>query len=139
MRFRRLDSCSFALAILVEVVDELDKIGYKVGSAGVMDMAGRPASAEAIAACAAKGVDIKAHRSRALSERLVEESDFIFAMCRTHQDHVIALRPERANKCLLLAEGEDIADPIGQPQQVYNSCADLIEKAVSKRIGELVI
>lgn len=120
-------------------VDELDGMGYKIGSAGVVDTGGCSASAEAIAACAAKGVDIKAHMSRALSKRLIEESDFIFAMCRTHQEHVIALCPEHANRCLLLAEGQDIADPIGQPQQVYNSCADLIEKAVRKRIDELVI
>ena len=61
-------------------VDYLDKIGYKVSSAGVMDMAGSPASAEAIAACAAKGIDIKAHKSKTLTRELVEESDFIFAM-----------------------------------------------------------
>ena len=120
-------------------VDHLDKMGYKTLSAGVMDMSGCPASAEAIAACAAKGIDIKAHKSRTLSRQLIEESDFIFAMARMHHEHVSTLSPETANKCVLLAEGKDIADPIGQPQQVYNNCAELIEKAVKKRIGELVI
>jgi protein-tyrosine phosphatase len=120
-------------------VDQVEKIGYKVCSAGVMDMAGHPASTEAVAACAAKGIDIKAHRSRKLSGQLVEESDFIFAMCRTHLERVVALSGEAAGKCALLAGNEEIGDPIGQPQQIYNDCADLIEEAVKIRIDEFVI
>jgi protein-tyrosine phosphatase len=98
-----------------------------------------PASPEAIAACAAKGIDIKAHKSRALSQQLVEESDFIYVMSQTHWQRVAALGPEASSKCVLLAQDKYIADPIGQSQQVYNSCADLIEEAVEKRISELVI
>jgi L-threonylcarbamoyladenylate synthase len=120
-------------------VDYLDKIGYKILSAGVMDMADLPASAEAIAACAAKGIDIKAHKSKTLSRQLIEESDFIFAMTRMHCERVTALCPEAADKCVLLAGNKEITDPIGQPQQVFNDCAGLIEEAVRKRIGELVI
>jgi len=120
-------------------VDHLDKMGYKTFSAGVMDLVGMPASPEAIAACAAKRIDIKAHKSRALSRQLVEECDFIFVMGQMHRERITALNAEAANKCSLLAENEEIADPIGQPQQVYNDCAEVIEKAVKKRIGELVI
>jgi tRNA threonylcarbamoyl adenosine modification protein (Sua5/YciO/YrdC/YwlC family) len=120
-------------------VDQLGKMGYKVASAGVIDTGGFPASAEAIAACAAKGVDIRAHRSTALSVKLIDESDYIFAMCRTHRQHVVGLRPEAGQKCVLLAEDEEVPDPIGQSQHVYDSCADMIEKAVGRRIGELVI
>ena len=119
-------------------VDELDRIGYKVCSAGVMDVSGIPASPEAIAACAAKGIDIKAHKSRALSRRLIDESDFIFVMAEMHRERVTWLSPESADKCVLLAE-KDIPDPIGQPQEVYNACAERIGKAVRRRINELVI
>jgi protein-tyrosine-phosphatase len=56
-----------------------------------------------------------------------------------HCERVVALSGEAAGKCVLMAEGKDIPDPIGQPQDVYNSCADLIEEAVRKRIGELSI
>ncbi len=120
-------------------VDLLDKMGYKISSVGIMDTGGWPASAEAIAACAAKGIDIKAHKSRTLSRELVGESDFIFAMGRMHSERIAALSREAANKCVLLAENEEIADPIGQPQGFFNNCAELIEEAVKKRIGELVI
>jgi L-threonylcarbamoyladenylate synthase len=120
-------------------VDHLDEMGYKVISAGVMNMIGSPASAEAVAACAAKGIDIKAHKSRTLTRELVEESDFIFAMARMHCERVAVLSPEAADKCVLLAGDKEIPDPIGQPQEVFNDCAGLIEEAVRERIGELVI
>jgi len=120
-------------------VDHLDRMGYKVSSAGIMNTSGWPASAEAIAACAAKGIDIKAHKSRTLSRELVEENDFIFAMGQIHSERVTSLSPEAVSKCALLAENEEIADPIGQPQSIYNNCAELIEEAVKKRISGLVI
>ena len=120
-------------------VDQLNKIGYKVCSAGVMDVTGFPASAEAIAACAAKGIDLTAHRNQGLSKELIEESDFIFAMERMHQQKVIALSHEAANKCFLLAGDTGIPDPIGHSQEFFNSCADMIEAAVKKKISELVI
>jgi protein-tyrosine phosphatase len=120
-------------------VDQLDKIGYKASSAGVLNMAGSPASAEAITTCAAKGIDIKAHKSKTLTRQLVEESDFIFAMARMHCEQVTALCPEAADKCVLLAGNKEIPDPIGQPQEVFNDCAELIEEAVRERISGLWI
>jgi len=120
-------------------VDDLDKMGYKTFSAGIMDVVGAPVSTEAIAACAAKGIDIKVHKSRALSSQLIEESDFIFAMEQIHYQRVTTLCPEAENKCMLLAENQDIPDPIGQPQEFFNNCAELIETAVRKRVNELVI
>lgn len=120
-------------------VDKLSQNGYKVCSAGTMDMVGYPASAGAVAACEARGIDISAHRSRELSRRLVEESDYIFAMQQIHYDRIAALSSETEAKCELLAKNTDIADPIGQSQEFYNNCADMIEKAVIQRISELVI
>jgi L-threonylcarbamoyladenylate synthase len=120
-------------------VDGLDKMGYKINSAGIIGSSGFPASAEAIATCAIMGVDIKAHRNKALSKELVEESDIVFAMEQIHRDRVVALEPEAANRCLLLAGDTGVPDPIGQPQEFYNSCAKLIEGAVKIRIRELEI
>ena len=119
-------------------VDDLEKMGYKVGSAGIIGSVGYPATAEAVVACAAKGVDIKAHRNKALSRELIEASDIIFAMEQIHKDRVIVFDPKAANKCFLLAGNTGIPDPIGQPQQSYDKCAKLIERAVQKRISEFV-
>lgn len=120
-------------------VDDLEKIGYEVDSAGIIGSSGFPATAEAVTACAAMGVDIKAHRNKALSKELIEESDVIYAMEQIHRDRVIATVPEAAEKCLLLAGDMGIPDPIGHPQEFYDNCAKLIETAVQKRVGELKI
>jgi L-threonylcarbamoyladenylate synthase len=119
-------------------VDELEKIGYKVISAGIIGSTGYPASAEAIAVCAAQGIDIENHRNRGLTRELIEESDFIFAMERMHLTRIIALEPGAGNRCLLLAGDKEIPDPVGQPQKIYDNCAKLITKAVKERISELI-
>ena len=119
-------------------VDRLGDMGYKVSSAGLLDMGGAPASSESVNACAARGVDISSHRSQQLTAELIDESDLIFAMERMHQESVKAFCADAAEKCVLLAE-DNITDPIGQRQAVYDGCADLIEDAVKKRIGELLL
>jgi L-threonylcarbamoyladenylate synthase len=120
-------------------VDELEKIGYKVSSAGIIDAAGFPASSEAVKACADLGIDIRTHRNQGLSKELIKESDFIFAMERIHQERIITLEPNVGNRCLLLAGNKEIPDPIGHPQKFYDNCAKLITKAVKERISEFVI
>jgi protein-tyrosine phosphatase len=120
-------------------VDDLGAMGYKVDSAGIMGSAGFPATAEAIEACAVEGVDIRAHRNKGLSRELIDRSDFIFAMERLHLERVAALEPGAAAKCLLLDEPTGIPDPIGHPQEYYDSCARTIAAAVRKRLDELII
>ena len=120
-------------------VDHLEKIGYKVVSAGTLGLADVPATAEAVAACAAKRVDLTAHLSRPLSKELIEQSDLIFAMAGAHRQRVIAFEPQAVEKCIFLVEGCDVPDPIGQSQQIYNSCAEIIERTIEKRISELIL
>jgi protein-tyrosine-phosphatase len=74
-----------------------------------------------------------------LTKELIEDCDFIFVMAQIHRQQIIALCPEAADKCFLLAEDTEIPDPIGQSQHVYYGCAEMIEKAVKKRISELII
>jgi len=120
-------------------VDQLEESGYKVLSAGVIETSGFAATSEAVAACKARSVDIRSHHSSGLTSKLIGESDFIFAMCRSHREHVIALDSRAAGRCMLMAGGIDVSDPIGQSQQVYNECADLIERSVKERISEFWI
>jgi len=120
-------------------VDELEKIGYKVCSAGIIGAAGFPASEESVKACAVLGVDIGAHRNQALTKELIEKSDFIFAMEKMHWDRIILLDPGSLDRCFLLAANKEIPDPIGRPQKYYDNCAKTITKAVKERISEFII
>ncbi|MHC4292962.1 MAG: L-threonylcarbamoyladenylate synthase [Planctomycetota bacterium] len=120
-------------------VDELEKMGYKVLSAGIMNLDGAPASSESLKACATKGIDLSLHRSRRLTLELIEQSDFIYGLSLEHCSRIASISPEAGEKCKLLADGRNIPDPIGQSQQVYKECADLIEKEVKHRVSEIKI
>jgi protein-tyrosine phosphatase len=120
-------------------VDRLEEKGYIITSAGTLGMVGFPASTEAIRACAAKGVDISAHRSRALTKQLIEQSDLVYVMANVHRDAVVDISPEAAGRCELLAEDTEIPDPIGQSRAVYDDCAETIDRAIRKMISELVL
>ena len=119
-------------------VDQLEEMGYKAVSAGVMAVDGIRASGEAIEYCAKRRVDIAEHFSRRLSKKLIDESDYIFALSENHRAGIIALSPESAGKCMLLDEGRDVADPIGGGKKVYSVCGKTIEEAIKKRIDEFL-
>ncbi len=120
-------------------VDELDDMGYKIVSAGTMNVAGAPASSGAVVACRPKAVDIGKHVSQHLTRSLVEASDFIFCMTQSHCEQVRLLSPDERWNCVLLAKDREIPDPIGQSQEFFNRCADIIEAAVKARIGEFIL
>ncbi|MHC4132616.1 MAG: L-threonylcarbamoyladenylate synthase [Planctomycetota bacterium] len=118
-------------------IDELEKMGYKVVSAGIMNLKGVPASFESVSVCALKGIDLSRHKSRPLTPELIETSDLIYGLSREHCIRIESISHSAAKKCKLLAVGKNIPDPIGQSQQVYHECADLIEEAVKHRISEM--
>lgn len=118
-------------------IDELDRIGYIIRSAGVAACSNMSVSPESVEVCRQKGVDISGHLSSPLNAEDVANCDFMFAMSRSHQDFAGILAPEAAGKCMLLDIGGDIADPIGGGVEVYRICAEQIEKALKKRISEM--
>ncbi|MBN1787012.1 MAG: threonylcarbamoyl-AMP synthase [Sedimentisphaerales bacterium] len=118
-------------------IDQLEQMGYKIASSGVMAMNGIGASAESIMFCSTKGVDIAGHKSRRLDAEMLQEADYIFAMSLGHKNDIIRICPEAAERCVLLEAQGGISDPIGAGYEVYKTCGMTIEKAVKKRISEL--
>lgn len=119
-------------------IDDLEKMGYKIASAGTMNMQGVPASRGATEACAERGIDLSQHRSRGLSVSLLQESDLIFVMERVHREMVLTLCPEGTTRCMLVNTEGEIADPVGQPLEVFRRCADQLENAIKQRISEFI-
>lgn len=117
-------------------VDDLSRIGYKVVSAGTIGAVGWPASPESITACRTHGIDISMHASSALNEELIRQSELILVMAQSHMQQVLAIAEDAAQKCMLLAD-DNVPDPIGQSQAVYDKCFEMIDAAVAKRIREL--
>jgi protein-tyrosine phosphatase len=120
-------------------IDRLGQMGYKVASCGVMATNGICASAEAIRYCASKGVDIAGHKSQRLNAEMLQEADYIFTMSASHKNDIIQFSPQAGQKCMLLDAGDNINDPIGATYEAYKSCGSAIEKAINKRISELLI
>ena len=118
-------------------VDEVEKMSYKIASAGVMAVGSIGASPEAVEVCREKGIDIGRHQSRLLDGGEAEACDYVFALSERHRVWLENTYPDAASKCVLLDSEGDIGDPIGAPIEVYRECAKQIEKAVQKRIGEI--
>ncbi len=110
----------------------------EAASAGISAANGFPASAHAVAALRPLGADLSHFRSQPLTEALVAEADYIFAMTHGHLDVILTFFPEASEKTFLLTEflpgpdkRSDIPDPIGQGLDVYVKCRDRIRTALS--------
>ena len=118
-------------------VDELACFGYIVDSAGVAAMTGMPASAHAVEVCKKYGIPLQEHESTTLTTQRIDDSDCLFVMSRGHLQSILEFYPQAANKCFLLDDKGDIADPVGQGADVYRRCFKQIEKAIKKRVSEI--
>lgn len=109
-------------------LEELEDRGVMIMSAGIAAMAGGRATVEANEAVKAWGLDLAAHESQPLSDRLVRFADAILTMTRGHRDAILSQWPEAANRTnLLSSHRQDIGDPIGGPQELYRRCAEQID------------
>ena len=110
----------------------------EVDAAGVHAVRGQPPSVHAIDVCRKRGVDISAFRSQPLTVTLVDRATHIFGMTGSHLETIHLLFPQSADKTFLLREFEepgatlwrDLSDPIGMGREIYDECADSIEKAL---------
>lgn len=117
-------------------VDDLDAAGVQVLSAGTYTMSGMPASAEAVQVMADRGIDLTPHRSRALTVEMIHEADVIFCMTRAHMQAVLAMAASAAEKIVPLDPTGDVVDPVGSSRQVYQRCAELIQRSMIQRLDE---
>ncbi len=114
-----------------------DRPGWTVGSAGVAALPGQPASADARRALMEWNIDLSRHRSRVLSQKLVDAADWLVVMTAGHAQVVKAVFPEARDRVRLLTDfgarrmAEDIPDPIGQSLDVYRFTRDRIDRAVA--------
>jgi protein-tyrosine-phosphatase len=96
-----------------------------------------PASEEAVRALDEKGIDLRPHRSRALTTELIVQSALVVVMTAAQDVQVRCLAPRDAEKVFLLTAfnpaaraGADIEDPIGLPLSAYRAVRDEIEGAL---------
>jgi protein-tyrosine phosphatase len=118
---------------------ELPARGFYVLSAGLAAMMGGEAALEAVEVGRAYGADLSLHQSRPLTEDLAAQADFLVAMTRGHLMALTDHYPRLGSRPRLLSpRGDDVADPIGAPLDVYKECAEQIWRCLGPLVDEIV-
>lgn len=117
---------------------ELTQRGYLIASAGLAADYGSPASRESVEMMRRRGLDLKAHTSQPLTDRLIEHADRCYTLTNGHRAAILNSHPELLNRVQVLArDGSDISDPIGGSTDDYAECAASIEQHLTKIIDEI--
>ncbi len=111
-----------------------------VASAGTLGIAGAPASVLATAAMADIDIDLRDHRSRALSEADLKTSEIVLVMDHGHLEFIAARYPDGRDQRYLLrafergpepsSEAPDLDDPIGSDLDVFREQRETIRVCV---------
>lgn len=118
-----------------------------VSSAGISTFEGDSANEKAIYTLRNKGIDIKSHKSRQITKEIIENSDLILTMTKSHKGMILNALPEYLNKIFTIKEyvyinnneeltgkNLDIADPYGLDYNIYEKCAAEIEENLKEII-----
>jgi len=119
-------------------IDQLERRGFVVRSAGVAATNGVPAASHAVDVIRALGGSLENHRSRKIAASFVRQADCIFAMTMDHLDELLRAMPEVERRAFLLdPAGGDVADPVGCDHETYRRTAETIESMLDQRLDEL--
>lgn len=128
--------------------DELVKRGEKLEefniiSAGISTMEGLDASENSISTLNEMDIDLKNHKSRILTSDLVQNSDLILTMTKSHKDIILSALPLFTNKVFTLKEfgnykDMDIVDPFGGNLEIYRITALEIKNVINKIIDKIL-
>ena len=130
-----------AAGILKKMLADDDVQGISVLSAGTAALEGMPATDLAVSTSADWQIDISGHRSRAVTDELVAQSDLILTMTPEHREEVLLFDPEAEGKTFLLKSfpgpmKDDptfyIRDPIGGGPGEYQRSFLEIEESLRR-------
>ena len=122
-------------------IEELDRRGFVVRSAGVAATNGAPRRRSR----GRRGAGARADRSRTIAAAgstpsFARQADCIFAMTIDHLDELLQGHARsRVATFLLDPAGGDVADPVGCDHETYRRTATMIEAMLEKRLDEMGI
>ncbi|MCM8811448.1 MAG: low molecular weight protein arginine phosphatase [Candidatus Omnitrophica bacterium] len=142
------NSCRSVMAegLLKDYLSKKGRTDVHVLSAGVSAFGGAGPTPETVEVMRAEHIDVSNHISQPVTPQLVKNADIVFCMEQFQRDILLTQIPESAGKVHLLKTflnkqrlaDPNIADPIGRPKEVYESCLMTIKEAVD-RVGRWIV
>jgi len=117
------------------------EIAVTSASTGMYD--GAPASRKTVEVMRRRGIDLAGFRAKQATLELIDWADLVLAVDRRNKKAIINMFPDAAAKTFTLKEyagndnNPDVEDPVGQPIEQYEKCANEIEEALIKVIKKL--
>jgi len=128
----------FAQGLFTKLVRQEGHKGFHAESAGLLALPENSATFLAQKVAAEHNVDLAGHKAKRLSQELVDRSELILVMEKSHKDELLADFPEAADKTFLIrrfarfgSRSRGVADPYGLQYDAYRFCYLDIEDAVS--------
>lgn len=147
---------SMAEGILKERLKQINETDINVSSAGISAFEGEPANQKSIKVLENRGINIKAHRARQLTNDIISQSHLILTMTVSHKNIIndyINKKTGETSLCpsvFTLKEfarkisGEkenrnnlDIDDPYGMDYNVYEQSMQEIETEINKIVNNI--
>ena len=123
--------------LLQRALDErLGEGAILVTSAGIGADDGRPPSTGTIRAMADRGIDLRFARSTYLTAAHAARAWRLYCMEHYQVDRVRAMLDKRPQRVMLL-DGEEVPDPIGSGQQIYDEVAIQIERLLPAVVDDI--
>jgi tRNA threonylcarbamoyl adenosine modification protein (Sua5/YciO/YrdC/YwlC family) len=105
----------------------------EAASCGIFAYKNMPATPESVRVLDEDGIDITPHAARPISQDIVKDADFIYAMTAEHEQFILRGFPYLTGKIKVL----EVQDPIGMELPVYRSCYADIKKKLGQEIDWL--
>ena len=135
----------FARGLFTKLVRQEGHKGFHAESAGLLALPGNSATFLAQKVAAEYGVDLGGHQAKRLSQELVDRSELILVMEKSHKDELLADFSEATDKTFLIrrfarfgSRKRGIADPYGLQYDAYRFCYLDIEDAVLGLVDYLI-
>lgn len=116
-------------------------LNIEVESAGVAALDGSPVSNNSIEAMKNIGIDIENYTSNMLTKYMVEESDLVLTMAKSHKNIILRNYSPKNKKIYTIHEyinssDGDVIDPYGGNLNIYEKTRDEIYQLIEKGISE---
>jgi len=133
--------CPLASGYLHKLLQQAGITYIEIKTAGVMTPTGLLPTPEVVQLLQEENVDIKRHRSRPLTNELINAADLILGMTPIHVQKAIRMTDEARGKTFLLKEyvgftgrHVQIPDPMGGTMEIFKKCFSDIKQSLQKLV-----